>query len=1048
MEQHFFRINVVPYWEWNSERLSKDSDCRDTTANAPAVGDITDADCIVAPQFGNTAELRFFNVINEHFNVYVEVNGTNVISEPSTSDLGSSFTVNLDAGDNLIRIRLAAKGGQPTAEVYDSDSFYYKVTATESTDATLSGLALTDPDNNAITLDPTFASNVESYTATVANAVSQIKVEPTKSDDNATIEYLDSADMALTDADTNTTVFDVDLDEGANVIKVKVTAEDTTTTKTYTLTITRVDFLVSNLGQPESDNKVIGLDIGGGTRAANASQFTTGNNATGYQITAVRLEIGIIGDAVPRVSIYSDSANSPGSSLKVLTNPSNLPSVTRIEYDDGYINIAQRDFTTSDLKLEASKKYWVVIERASGNDGILFNDVGTTATDPGTAPGWEINGNKFQSDGDSWADTNFTDFPAQFAVKGALSTVSDDATLSALALRDPSNNVVALNPTFASGVEEYTATVANAVSQIKVEPTKSDDNATIEYLDSADMALTDADTNTTVFDVDLDEGANVIKVKVTAEDTTTTKTYTLTITRVDFLVSNLGQPESDNKVIGLDIGGGTRAANASQFTTGNNATGYQITAVRLEIGIIGDAVPRVSIYSDSANSPGSSLKVLTNPSNLPSVTRIEYDDGYINIAQRDFTTSDLKLEASKKYWVVIERASGNDGILFNDVGTTATDPGTAPGWEINGNKFQSDGDSWADTNFTDFPAQFAVKGALSTVSDDATLSALALRDPSNNVVALNPTFASGVEEYTATVANAVSQIKVEPTKNDDNASIQYGDSNDMALIDADTNTGVFDFDLAEGENVIKVEVTAEDGTTIKTYQVTVTRVDFLVSNLGQTDFGNFGVNSSRPALGVKFTTGSSAGGYKIDSVPLVVSAPSGTIPEVSIYSDNSGEPGSSIKVLKNPSNIPTSLGPKRNFDAADYQLDPSTSYWIVIERRSGTDQISVRITGDTEEDPGSAPGWNIGDRAAAFDSASWTSSTTSTLKLAVKGEPITPVITLAADFTSIIRELHELTFTLNANRLNRAGRRRDPGGRERRRQLCRCFRPTPPDPHL
>ena len=70
-------------------------------------------------------------MINEHFNVYVEVNGTNVISEPSTTDLGSSFTVNLDAGDNLIRIRLAAKGSQPLAEVYDSDSFYYKVTATD-----------------------------------------------------------------------------------------------------------------------------------------------------------------------------------------------------------------------------------------------------------------------------------------------------------------------------------------------------------------------------------------------------------------------------------------------------------------------------------------------------------------------------------------------------------------------------------------------------------------------------------------------------------------------------------------------------------------------------------------------------------------------------------------------------------------------------------------------------------------------------------------------------------------------------------------------------
>ena len=63
--------------------------------------------------------------------MYVEVNETNVIHEPSTTDLGSSFTVNLDAGDNLIRIRLAAKGSQPLAEVYDSDSFYYKVAETD-----------------------------------------------------------------------------------------------------------------------------------------------------------------------------------------------------------------------------------------------------------------------------------------------------------------------------------------------------------------------------------------------------------------------------------------------------------------------------------------------------------------------------------------------------------------------------------------------------------------------------------------------------------------------------------------------------------------------------------------------------------------------------------------------------------------------------------------------------------------------------------------------------------------------------------------------------
>ncbi len=142
-ETHFYRVNVVPYWGWNGNVLSRASECRDTEANAPAVGEITDDACIIATQFGNTAELRFFNVIQEHFNVYVEVNGDRVISEPSTTDLGSSFTVDLDAGDNLIRIRLAAKGSQPLAQVYDSDSFYYKAT----TDVLVSNLGQTSRAN-------------------------------------------------------------------------------------------------------------------------------------------------------------------------------------------------------------------------------------------------------------------------------------------------------------------------------------------------------------------------------------------------------------------------------------------------------------------------------------------------------------------------------------------------------------------------------------------------------------------------------------------------------------------------------------------------------------------------------------------------------------------------------------------------------------------------------------------------------------------------------------------------------------------------------------
>ena len=308
-EQHFFRINVVPYWELDGERLSKDSACRSATTRTAA--EITDSKCILTnfkPGF-----FRFHNVISDQFNAYVDVNTVEIVNEPGNTALAEPFTLDLQDGENVVRVRLAAKGSQPLAEVYDSDAFYYKVTAR--------------------------------------------------------------------------------------------------------------DVLISNLGQTTVDNDAIGHNTGVGIRAANGSQFTTGNNATGYQITAVRLEIGIIGDAVPMVSIYSDSANSPGSSLKVLTNPSNLPTVTQTAFDnEGLIDIAQRDFTTSDLKLDAKKKYWLVIERASGDGSILHRYVNTTATDPGGAPGWEINGGKFLLDGDTWTDTTFGVNPSKFAVKGALST--------------------------------------------------------------------------------------------------------------------------------------------------------------------------------------------------------------------------------------------------------------------------------------------------------------------------------------------------------------------------------------------------------------------------------------------------------------------------------------------------------------------------------------------------------------------------------------------------------------------------------------------------
>ena len=108
-----------------------------------------------------------------------------------------------------------------------------------STDATLSHLVLEDNTGTQVTLTPIFVTETKSYTKSVANSVSAITLTPTVNDSNATVEYLNASDAAITDTDTATPALDAPLVVGANTFKVKVTAEDDATTETYTVVVTR-----------------------------------------------------------------------------------------------------------------------------------------------------------------------------------------------------------------------------------------------------------------------------------------------------------------------------------------------------------------------------------------------------------------------------------------------------------------------------------------------------------------------------------------------------------------------------------------------------------------------------------------------------------------------------------------------------------------------------------------------------------------------------------------------------------------------------------------
>ena len=179
---------------------------------------------------GNTVTSLRVTPTARQANATVTVNGTAVTSGQE------SGVINLAVGANTIAIVVTAQDGTTTKT--------YTLTATRaaSSDATLSALGITP---SSITLDPGFAGATESYTVSVGNTVTSLRVTPMVNQANATVTVNGTAVTSGQESGV------INLAVGASTITVVVTAQDGTTTKTYTLTATRAassDATLSALG--------------------------------------------------------------------------------------------------------------------------------------------------------------------------------------------------------------------------------------------------------------------------------------------------------------------------------------------------------------------------------------------------------------------------------------------------------------------------------------------------------------------------------------------------------------------------------------------------------------------------------------------------------------------------------------------------------------------------------------------------------------------------------------------------------------------------------
>ena len=179
-------------------------------------------------------------------------------TETGTAHTIEGLTNGVEYAMRVLAVNVVGRGSP-------SDEATATVDRPASTDASLSGLALSGVDFG------TFASETTSYTAQVANSVSQTTVTPTVNHSGAS--YVIKLG-GVTDADGV-----IALGVGSNVVTVVVTAEDGQTTRTYTVTVTRA---TSGDGSPtppqaSSDASLSGLTLSGvdfGTFASEATSYT------------------------------------------------------------------------------------------------------------------------------------------------------------------------------------------------------------------------------------------------------------------------------------------------------------------------------------------------------------------------------------------------------------------------------------------------------------------------------------------------------------------------------------------------------------------------------------------------------------------------------------------------------------------------------------------------------------------------------------------------------------------------------------------------------
>jgi gliding motility-associated-like protein len=446
----------------------------------------------------------------------ITVNGVAVASG------ADSQSIPLVVGSNTITTVITAQDGVTMKTVIIT------ITRAPSSNAGLSNLALSSG-----TLNPAFATATTTYSASVGNAISSIKITPTTADPTATVTVNDVA------VKSGTPSASIPLSVGVNSIATVVIAQDGVTTKTYTTSITRISnnaSLTSIKLTPASTLTVTGsgatfvnysTTVPNTTSSVTVTPIAQDGTAT-IKVNGVTVKSGAASASIPlalgsnvittvvtaqdgtTTKTYTITATRLGSSDALLTSIKLTPtSALTVVTGPSYVN-----YTTSVPNTTSSVTVTATVQDATAT--IKVNGVTTASGVPSASIPVAVGTNVIN-----------TVVTAQDGVTTKTYTItltrapSTDALLTSIKLTPASTLTVVTGP----GYVNYTTSVPNATTSVTVTATTQDATATIQV-----NGVTTA-SGVASASIPLAVGSNTINTVVTAQDGVTTKTYIITATR-------------------------------------------------------------------------------------------------------------------------------------------------------------------------------------------------------------------------------------------------------------------------------------------------------------------------------------------------------------------------------------------------------------------------------------------------------------------------------------------------------------------------------------